>query len=143
MSGHAEFHELIECLIERDEPIQEGKMERFRKSLSDSLDRSRRRLQAGTMAFLAAIPVTIVGLLLCLGASRQPPAVWEWLAYPGMVLAFGGMIVLLVVPFCLLLWYLPRYLSARRDLRDSMLALLIRRVDELSARVEAADKAHS
>jgi hypothetical protein len=50
------------------------------------------------------------------------------------------MIAVPIAILWLLLFYLPRYLSARRDLRDSMLALLIARVDEFSSRLDEIAK---
>ncbi len=137
MATNVEFHQLIERLLDHDEPLKEGEMENFRTKLGEQVANSQRQLRIAALVVLAGIPTVIVGQALALGASRQPPTFPALLGYLGMFLAVCGMIVVPMAAIWLLLFYVPRYLRARRDLRDSMLAFLVRRVDELSTRVDA------
>jgi hypothetical protein len=140
MSRNTQFDELIERLADQDRTVAEGELKSFRTKLSEQLDKSKRRLRVAALAVLLGIPTTLVGQALAMGASHRPPTMPDWLGYVGMFLAFGGGMIL--VPFgalWILFYFLPRYISARGDLRDSMLALLVCRLDELSQRMDAME----
>jgi hypothetical protein len=137
MGRKTDFHQLIERLVDHDEPLGEGEMERYRKGIEQRLDLSRRRVKAALYIFLLGIPATIVGQVLAVEASRVGTSVPIWLGWIAYVLALAGMIGVPVAALWSVFFYVPRYLRARWDFRDSMLALLVARVDELSKRLDA------
>jgi hypothetical protein len=139
MSRNAEFHQLIERLADNDKTVAEGQMKNFRAKLDDQLVKSKRRLRIAALVVLIGIPAAIIGQILAVSAARQGTTMPEWLGYLGMLLAAAGMIAVPLGLLWLLLFYLPRYFSARRDLRDSMLALLVSRIDELAQRLDAIE----
>jgi hypothetical protein len=130
---------LIERLADHDRTVAEGELKSFRAKLNEQLDKSRRRLRIAVLAVLLGIPATLVGQTLAMGASYQHSTMPAWLGYVGYTLAFGGMILVPLGVVWILCYFLPRYISARSDLRDSMLALLVCRVDELAQRVDAME----
>jgi hypothetical protein len=136
MNTKAQFYELIERLADHDRTVAESELKTFRAKLGEQVDKSRRRLRIASLAVLLGIPATLVGQALALGASHQPPTMPDWLGYVGLFLAFGGMVLVPLGFLWILFYFLPRYVSARSDLRDSMLALLICRIDELSQRID-------
>ena len=136
-----DFHQLIERLVDHDRPLEEGEMEKYRRNIEQQLGVSRRRLRTAVYVVLLGIPVTLVGQILAVEASRVGTTVPIWLGWFAAVLAFGGMAVVPITALWLVLFYVPRYFRAGWDFRDSMLALLVARVDELSKRLDAiADK---
>jgi hypothetical protein len=139
MSRNDEFHQLIERLAENDKTVAEGEMKNFRAKLDEQLAKSKRRLRTTALVVLLGIPTAIIGDILALAASQQGSTMPAWLGYLGMLLAAAGMIAVPLGLLSLLLFYLPRYFSARRDLRDSMLALLVSRIDELTQRLDAIE----
>ncbi len=140
MASNFEFHQMIERLIDRDHPPNAGEMESFHKRLSERLVTSQRKLLIASLSLLIGIPGEIVGQMLVLGASKVPPIFPGWLGYLGLVLAYAGMVVVPLAAIYLLLWAVPRYLRARWDLRDSMLTILVNKVDELSRRMDGISK---
>ena len=136
MAHNNDIHQLIERLVDRDKPLEEGEMERYRKNIEQQLGLSRRRLRAAIFVVLLGIPVTLVAQLVAVEASRVGTTFPLWLGWIATVLAFGGMIVVPIATLWLILFYIPRYFRARWDFRDSMLALLVSRVDEISQRID-------
>jgi hypothetical protein len=137
MARNAEFHQLIERLADKDQAMAEGELKTFRATLNERLMKSKRHLRTAVLVVLCGMPTIIVGNILGLAASQQGSTVPAWLGWLGMMLAFAGMMAVPLGILWLLFFYIPRYFSARRDLRDSMLALLVSRVDEISARLDA------
>jgi hypothetical protein len=117
--------------------LEEGEMERYRQSVEKQLGVSRRRVRNAVIVLLLAFPSTIVGQILAVESSRVGTTLPTWLGYFGVALAIGGMILTPLAALWLILFYIPRYVRARWDFRDSMLAILVARVDELSHRLDS------
>jgi hypothetical protein len=136
MGRNDDFYQLIERLVDHDRPLEEGEMEKYRRNIEQKLGVSRRRLRTAVFVVLLGLPVTLVGNILALEASRVGSTLPAWLGWVAMVLTVGGMILTPIAALWLVLFYIPRYFRARWDFRDSMLALLVARVDELSRRLD-------
>jgi hypothetical protein len=136
MGNKAEFHDLIERLVDHDTPLDKGELQTYRKNIEQSLLTAQRRLRTCVLVVLCGIPATFVGQIVALQASNVESTMPAWIGYVAMVLAFTGMILVPIAILWLVLFYVPRYFQARWDLRDSLLALLVTRVDELAQRLE-------
>jgi hypothetical protein len=136
MSRNAEFHQLIERLVDHDRPLEEGEMEKYRNNIERQLGLSRRRVRNALFVVLLGIPATIVGQIVAVESSRVGTTVPGWIGLVALALAFGGMILTPAAALWLILFYIPRYIRARWDFRDSMLAILVAKVDELSRRLD-------
>jgi hypothetical protein len=136
MGRNDDFYQLIERLVDHDKPLEEGEMEKYRRNIEQQLGVSRRRLRTAALVVLVGIPVTLVANILAVEASRVGTTLPNWLGWLAIVLVVVGTIVTPIAALWLVLFYVPRYFRARSDFRDSMLALLVARVDELSHRLE-------
>ena len=136
MANKAEFHDLIERLVDHDTPLAEGELQTYRKNVEQNFLKAQRRLRTAVLVVLCGIPATLVGQIVAIQASHVNSTMPAWIGYVAMVVAFTGMVLVPVAVLWLLLFYLPRYLRARWDLRDSLLALLVTRVDEIAQRLD-------
>jgi hypothetical protein len=131
MRANDDFYRMVDMLVENDKPISEGEMEAFRKKLAERVARSSWRARYALVALVIGFPLAIIGYLL-LDASLP-----HWLGRIGLVLGAVGMCLTPLGAFWLLVYHVPMYFIARRNFRDSMLTLLIRKVDEISRRLDA------